>query len=100
LQYEHQLAEQTTKNLEAMKSFQMKYDKVLLENQEKTNAMNKFLVALNRLKSDLHFLYISKNLRILGLAEKSSEQNVKNSPNPKEDQKHDEFDKEDQISTH
>jgi len=62
----------TTKNLETLDSFRLRYDKVCIENQEKTAAMNKFLTALQRLKSDLHFMYISKNLKMLDLAEKNN----------------------------
>jgi len=76
----------------------MKYDKLRLENQEKTATMSKFLIAINRLKSDLHFLYISKNLRILGLVENNNDSPVKKSINEAENNKHEELNKEDQIS--
>lgn len=72
MDYEHQLSEMATKNLETLDSFRLRYDKLCIENQEKRTAMNKFLIALQRLKSDLHFLYISKNLKMLDLAEKNN----------------------------
>jgi len=69
--YEHQLNELTTKNIESLENFRTQFDKVCYENQEKTTMMEKFLTALARLKSDLHFMYVSKNLRMLDLVEKS-----------------------------
>ena len=70
--YEHQLNELTTKNLQALENFRTKFDQISMENQEKTTAMNRFLRAITRLKSDLNFMYISKNLTMLDIAEKSS----------------------------
>jgi len=69
--YEHQLNELTAKNIESLENFRSQFDKVCYENQEKTTMMEKFLTALARLKSDLHFMYVSKNLRMLDLVEKS-----------------------------
>lgn len=70
--YEHQLNELTTKNLLALENFRTKFDQISMENQEKASAMNKFLRAITRLKSDLNFMYISKNLTMLDIAEKGS----------------------------
>lgn len=67
---DHQLNELTTKNLEALETFRAKFDKMTYENQEKNLTMAKFLKAINRLKSDLHFMYISKNLTMLDVTEK------------------------------
>jgi len=80
LQYETQIAELTEKNLAVMEEFQVKFEKICHENQEKAMLANKFKRLLTRLRSDLNFLYISKNLKVL-----ESPDGVDESPSNKED---------------
>jgi hypothetical protein len=51
-----------TKNMNDIQECQIKFEKVCHENQEKTHMINKLRREWNRLKSDLNFLYISRNL--------------------------------------
>jgi len=97
--YEHQLNELTTKNIESLENFRVQFDKVCNENQEKTAMMEKFLTSLARLKSDLHFMYISKNLRMLDMVEKSpTSTSSKESKELDEVKQLQQLDKEDLIS--
>ncbi len=97
--YEHQLNELTSKNIESLENFRERFDKVCNENQEKGAMMEKFLTALARLKSDLHFMYVSKNLRMLDLVEKSpTSTSSKESKEADEVKQMQQLDKEDLIS--
>jgi len=70
LNYEHQLTELTTKNVETLENYRLKLNKASVDNQENRMAMNRFLTAIDRLKNDLHFIFISKNLKMADIAEK------------------------------
>ena len=54
-----------SKNFNDIKEFQIKFEKVCHENQEKTHLINKIRREWNRLKSDLNFLYITKMINTL-----------------------------------
>ena len=99
MHYEHQLTELTTKNLETLQSFRLKFDKIANEKQENENVMSKFLRAMTRLKSDLHFMYISKNLRMLDIAEKNVGKDVSKETHESQAQKEHQLNKEDLIGS-
>ena len=65
MQYESQLNEFTNKNVLALEEYQVQFEKLYHENQEKTMIATKFKRAINRLKSDLSFMTISKHLKVL-----------------------------------
>ena len=65
MQYESQLSEFTNKNVLALEEYQVQFEKLYHENQEKTMLATKFKRAISRLKSDLSFMNISKHLKVL-----------------------------------
>ncbi len=65
MQYESQLSEFTNKNVMAFEEYQVQFEKLLHENQEKTMLQTRFKRAITRLKSDLSFMNISKHLKVL-----------------------------------
>jgi len=72
MQYESQIQELTAKNLTAAEEFQVKFEKMCTENQTNSMQLNKFKRAISRLRSDLNFAFISKNLKMLDTDEKTS----------------------------
>jgi kinesin family protein 5 len=70
MQYENQLQELTGRNLAAAEEFQVKFEKMCTENQTNSMQSNKFKRAISRLRSDLNFTFISKNLKMLDTDEK------------------------------
>jgi len=65
MQYENQIQDLTSKNLAAAEEFQVKFEKLCTENQTNSMQLNKFKRAISRLRSDLNFAFISKNLKML-----------------------------------
>jgi len=65
LQFENQINDFTNKNVFALEEYQVQYEKLYHENQEKAMLATKFKRAINRLKSDLNFMTISKHLKVL-----------------------------------
>jgi len=72
MQYDQQIQELTSKNLSAAEEFQMKFEKLCTENQTNTLQMNKLKRAISRLRSDLNFAFISKNLKMLDTEDKGN----------------------------
>jgi len=65
MQYESQLNEFSNKNVLALEEYQVQFEKLYHENQEKAMVATKFKRAINRLKSDLSFMTVSKHLKVL-----------------------------------
>ena len=65
------MTEYTNKNVNAIEEYQVQFEKLYHENQEKSMMATKFKRAIIRLKADLNFVTISKHLKAL----ESNEQN-------------------------
>ena len=80
MQYESQIQELTSRNLLAAEEFQVKFEKLCTENQTNTMQLNKFKRAISRLRSDLNFAFISKNLKMLDGDDKISKSSSQDDP--------------------
>ena len=84
------MQELTNKNLTSVEEYQVKFEKLCSENQTNQMLMNKFKRAVSRLRSDLNFAFISKNLKMLDTDDKANRSGL-------HDESHDFQNKEDLI---
>lgn len=52
------------RHINQQREFQVNFEKICFENQTKTHLMNKLRRELTRLRSDLHFLQLNKNMAV------------------------------------
>lgn len=64
IHYEADLSDMSSKQIRQIREFQVNFEKICHENQTKTNLINKLHRELNRLKSDLNFLQLNKNMTL------------------------------------